>query len=178
MPRLKLLILDANVVILLHEFGAWSHFIARCEVHLARTVAEEEALFYERDGDQLPIDLSENITNQTIRVFDVAISDIKRFREQFDPLYLGELDPGETESLAFLVQSTESFLLSSGDAIVYRVLGLLSRSEQGISLEEVLDRIGLRRSKLPWPCQRAFREKYTKEGERDSILGRGLRHSQ
>jgi len=166
------------VIILLHEFGAWSHFIARCEVHLARTVAEEEALFYERDGDQLPIDLSENTTNQTIRVFDVAISDIKRFREQFDPLYLGELDPGETESLAFLVQSTESFLLSSGDAIVYRVLGLLSRSEQGISLEEVLDRIGLRRSKLPWPCQRAFREKYTKEGERDSILGRGLRHSQ
>jgi len=178
MPRLKLLILDANVVILLHEFGAWSHFIARCEVHLARTVAEEEALFYERDGDQLPIDLSENITNQTIRVFDVAISEIKRFREQFAPLYLGELDPGETESLAFLAQSTESFLLSSGDAIVYRVLGLLSRSEQGISLEEVLDRIGLRRSKLPWPCQRAFREKYTKEGERDSILGRGLRHSQ
>jgi len=178
MPRLNSLILDANVIILLHEFGAWSHFIARCEVHLARTVAEEEALFYERDGDQLPIDLSENTTNQTIRVFDVAISDIKRFREQFDPLYLGELDPGETESLAFLVQSTESFLLSSGDAIVYRVLGLLSRSEQGISLEEVLDRIGLRRSKLPWPCQRAFREKYTKEGERDSILGRGLRHSQ
>jgi len=166
------------VIILLHEFGAWSHFIARCEVHLARTVAEEEALFYERDGDQLPIDLSENTTNQTIRVFDVAISDIKRFREQFDPLYLGELDPGETESLAFLVQSTESFLLSSGDAIVYRVLGLLSRSEQGISLEEVLERIGLRRSNLPWPCQRAFREKYTKEGERDSILGRGLRHSQ
>ena len=66
-------------------------------------------------------------------------------------------------------------MISSGDAIVYRVLGLLNRGEQGLSLEEILDSIGLRRSKLPWSCQKAFREKYTKEGELDSVLGKGLK---
>jgi len=151
---LKLLILDANEVILLHEFGIWARFTEQCEVYHARTVAQDEAVFFEKDGDRHPIDLSQDIRNQRVRVFDVAIADINRFRGQFDPLYVGELDPGETESLAFLTQSTEPYLLSSGDAIVYRVLGLLNRGEQGISLEEVLDSIGCGGAGYPGPVRR------------------------
>ena len=88
---------------------------------------------------------------------------------------MDQLDPGETESLAYLVQSTEPFLISSGDAIVFRVLGLIGRGDQGIALEEILRKIGLQQGKLTWACQKAFRDKYTKEGEADSIRGRGLR---
>ena len=40
MFKLKLLILDANVVIHLHEFGIWTKLIEKCEVYLARTVVE------------------------------------------------------------------------------------------------------------------------------------------
>jgi hypothetical protein len=175
MPRLKSLILDANVVIHLHEFGIWPRLVERCEVHLARTVVENEAVYFEKDGQTEPIDLGNDISEQRVRVFDVPLADIKRFRDQFDALYLDELDPGETEALAFLTSSLESFLFSSGDAIVFRVLGLMNRGDEGISLEEVLQKVGLRRTKLPWPCQKAFRVKYTKEGESDAILGRGLR---
>ena len=89
MPRLKLLILDANEVILLHEFGIWSRFTESCEVHVARTVAEDEAVFFEKDGDRHPIDLSEDIRNQRIHVFDLQIAEINRFRERFNPLYVG-----------------------------------------------------------------------------------------
>ena len=46
MPALKLLILDANEVIYLHETGLWQAVLSRCEVYLARTVAEDEAKFY------------------------------------------------------------------------------------------------------------------------------------
>src|SRR5947209_15846611 len=46
MPALKLLILDANEVITLHETGLWQAVLSRCEGYLARTVAEDEAKFY------------------------------------------------------------------------------------------------------------------------------------
>src|SRR5205814_5781407 len=99
-------------------------------------------------------------------------SEIRHFRERFDPVDVDQLDPGETEALAYLVQSTESFLITSGDAIVFRVLGLMGCGDQGISLEEVLQKVGLQQGKLPWSCQKAFRDKYTKEGAADSIRGR------
>ena len=63
-------------------------------------------------------------------------------------------------------------MISSGDAIVFRVLGNLGRGDEGLSLEEILQQIGLGR-KLDWPYSRAFREKYTKDGETDMIQGRG-----
>ena len=54
MPRLKLLILDANAVITLYELGIWRKRIERCDVHLTRTVVESEAAFFEKDGDRQP----------------------------------------------------------------------------------------------------------------------------
>lgn len=176
MSRLKLLILDANVVIHLHELGIWSKLIAVCDVHLPRTVIDE-AEFYEADGDKRYIDLQPDIEQQRVQVFDVSISDVKTFRDQFDPLYVGGLDPGECEALAHLCRSTEAFLISSGDAIVYRVLGRLNKSDQGMSLEEVLQKIGLQQKSLPWSCSKAFRAKYTKEGEVHAIQGIGLKKS-
>ena len=97
---------------------------------------------------------------------------MKEFREQFDLLYLGDLDDGEAESLAYMVKQLQDFLISSGDRIVYRVLGNLGRAEQGISLEEILQKIGLGRN-LDWPYSKAFRERYTQDGETDMIQGRG-----
>ena len=79
MPKLKLLILDAGVVIKLHELELWSSIV----------------------------------------------------------------DAGEAESLAFLVHQNDDYRISSGDAIVYKVLGNLNLGDQGISLEEILGTCGL-----------------------------------
>ena len=58
MPKLKLLILDANVVIYLFENGLWQKVLAQCEIHLSRIVAEDEVRYYHgRDADKL-IDIS------------------------------------------------------------------------------------------------------------------------
>jgi hypothetical protein len=174
MSRLKLLILDANVVIHLHEFGIWARLIAACDIHLPRTVVGE-ADFCEIDGERQYIDLNDDINQRRIQVFDVELDKIKAFRDQFDPLYVDGLDPGETEALAHLFESTERFLISSGDGIVYRVLGRLNRSDRGISLEEILKQVGLQRQQLPWSCSKSFRERYTKEGQIHAIQGTGLK---
>jgi hypothetical protein len=171
---LKWLILDANVVIHLHEFGIWSKLVTLCDVHLPRTVVCE-ADFYEAEGVKKYIELEDDIDQQRVHVFDVPVAEIKKFREQFDSFYIDGLDPGESEALAYLCQQAEKFLVSSGDAIVYRVLGRLNRRDQGVSLEEILQKVGLKQKQLPWSCSKAFREKYTKEGEIHAIQGMGLK---
>jgi hypothetical protein len=172
--KVKLLILDANEVIYLHEIGLWQEVVSRCDIFLARIVAEEEAKYYRRSGVDEVIDLSDDITNGRIRIFEQTASELKQFVGLFDPVYVASLDAGEAESLAYLVQSKDDYLISSADAIVFRVLGLLNRSDQGISLEEVLQRIGLGRA-VTRQYTKQFRERYTREGEQDAVRGRGVK---
>ena len=174
MPKLKLLILDAGVVIYLHEIGLWQQVVGNCDLYLSRIVAEKEVLFQksERDEYGYDINLSPMIKSGAITVFDVSVSELKSFRNQFDLLYLGDLDDGESESLAYLVKQSPDFLISSGDAIVYRVLGNLNRVEQGISLEEILQKLGIGRT-VQNPYTKRFREQYTKQGQHDMIRGLG-----
>jgi len=86
-----------------------------------------------------------------------------------------EVQPGERETLAFLCDSAEDWLLCSGDGAVFRVLSLLGKSQQGISLEEILQQIGLCKGNLGWEFSKKFREKHARIGQADSIQGRGIR---
>lgn len=175
MTRPRLLLLDANIVIHLLELGIWETVIERCEIHLARTVVELEARFYEdEDGNRHDFDLPSYAQANRIHVFDVGVSELGAFRAQFDPVYFEKLDPGETESLAYLLTAPEECRLCSADKIVYRVLGNLHRGEQGIALEEVLQQVGLGRT-LPRQFTRAFREEWTNKGFQERMGGIGLK---
>ena len=70
MSRLKLLILDANVVIFLHDCGIWSKLIAQCEVSLPRTVIEESAFFDDDRGERHYIDLDDDLPGLGITITD------------------------------------------------------------------------------------------------------------
>ncbi|MGD0897357.1 MAG: hypothetical protein ABR915_05935 [Thermoguttaceae bacterium] len=175
MPKLKLLILDANVVIYLQEKSLWRPLLERCEVYLSRLVAEHEVRYYHGTEWNEIIDLTPDIQARLVQVFDVPVASVRRFRAQFDLPYLGDLDDGEAESLAFLFEATDPYLISSGDAIVYRILGNLNRADAGLSLEEILQRIGLTRTDLARQYRREFREAHTKTGQQDAIQGCGHR---
>jgi len=142
MPKSKLLILDANIVIHLFEAGLWHSILAKWEVHLSSVVAFQEAIFYLDCQEQIPIELTADINGKRLRIFDMPVSSLLAFQKQFDRNYLERLDPGEAESLAFLVESREEFLISSADAIVFKVLGNLNLSHQGISLEQFALAVG------------------------------------
>jgi hypothetical protein len=173
MSRSRLVILDANIVIYLHEIGLWPRLLDHYEITLARTVAEHEALFCERNEERHGIDLTPGITTGQIQVVDVLAADVVRFRGRFDPLYLEGLDPGETESLAYLLLNPQPEMpICSADKIVYRVLPHLGLADRGVALEELLARIGLGRT-LPHCYSRAYRERWTRQGEQDWIGGLG-----
>ncbi len=174
MKKFRLLLLDANVVIEISRYGLWDQIIFRCDIHLARTVIDEAHFYLNDDGDQIPIDLTPHIDVGSITVFDLRPADLNGLRAQFDPGYFEKLDPGETESLAYLLQQGNDCQICSADKIVYRVLGNMHRSEQGVSLEEVLNQTGLGR-KLPREFSRDYREQWTQKGFQEGLCGTGMK---
>jgi hypothetical protein len=174
MKKFRLLLLDANVVIEISRHGLWDQVVARCDIHLAQTVLDESQFYEDDQGDRQYIDLTSYISANAITVFNLTPSQIDGFRAQFGPAYFEKLDPGETESLAHLLNQSGECQICSADKIIYRVLGCLSRSEQGVSLDEVLGQIGLGRT-LGREFTKAYREEWTKKGFQEGLTGLGLR---
>ena len=171
--KFSLLLLDANVVIHLFKLGIWQRLIELCDVHLAGTVVAEAQFYEDNEGERHYIDLSGDIDSGAISTFDILPSQLQAFRALFDPGYFERLDPGETESLVYLLNQPKDALLCSADKIVYRVLGNLHLGEAGISLEEVLKQIGLGRA-LPREFTREYRLEWTLRGSSERIQGIGL----
>jgi len=172
MKKFQFLLLDAGPVIKLFELGIWDVFITKCDVTISRTVAAE-AQYASLEFEDICINLDDYEEQELIEIFDVELTNVKDFHEKFDQQYKVSIHPGEKETLAFLYNSSENWRLCSSDGAVFRVLGLLQRGEQGISLEEVLKEIGLSRE-LKWPYTKKFRENYTLLGQIDSIQNKGL----
>ncbi len=176
MKKFRLLLLDANVVIEISRHGLWDQLVTQCDIHLARTVIDEAQFFDDDEGNRHYIDLAPHLDAKTITEFSLPPSQLASFRATFDPVYFEKLDPGETESLAYLLDQPRECRICSADKIIYRVLGNIARPEQGISLDEILAQIGLRR-KLPDKFTRAFREKWTKMGFQEGLGGIGSRQT-
>jgi len=173
MKKFPLLLLDANVIIYLHELELWDKFVCACEVTLTRTILNEAKRFSREDADYL-IDLSEYEQDGRISVIDLNVADLHQFKALFSPGYLERLDDGEAESLAYLHNDPADWIISSGDSIVYKVLAQLNCVNQGLSLEEILGQTGLGR-RVSWPYSKDFREHWTKKGQEEMIKGMGLK---
>lgn len=171
MKKLNLLVFDANIVIILHELEIWDKAVKSCDIYLSGTVIDLEAKYWEdNDGIRHPINLSNCINQSEIRRFDLDASAINVFRHKYGAMYIEKLDPGETESLAFLFREKDKFSICSSDAIVYRLLGAEFERERGLSLEEILIHIGLQRN-LPYQYTKEFRERYSDQGFREGFQG-------
>jgi hypothetical protein len=174
MKQLKCVLLDANIVIKLFELGLWDQIIECWDIYLSRRVVEQEADYYDAGETQEKIDFAPYIDTNKITIIDVNASDLQIFIDLFGINYLEKLDPGESESLAYLNAKDEPFKLCSADKIVFRVLPQLNRADQGISLEEILQQVGLGRP-LEKQFTKAYKNMWTKKGQEEMIRGMGLK---
>ncbi len=177
MKRFPFLLLDAGPIIKLFESGVSDEFITKCDISVSRAVADE-AQYASHEFEDISIDLGCYEEQDLIKIFDVELSKVIAFHEQFDPLYKVDIHPGEKETLAFLYNSSGEWCVCSADHVVFRVLGRLNKADQGISLEEILKSIGLG-SNLDWKAvtprdgdwkyTKKFREKWTNKGFVDFV---------
>lgn len=129
----------------------------------------DESIYYWNDRDEkVPIDLKPYEVGGQIVVIEVELTKAADFRKLFDPSYFERLDPGELESLTYLLNgAAEGTRICSADGIVYRVLGRLKKSGLGVSLEELLSAIGVNR-KLDGKFSRKTKERWAQQGLADS----------
>jgi hypothetical protein len=161
MSLLKLL-LDADAVITLFETGLWHCVVDTCSVFLSRTTIEQELACFPSDQGDERIDVSKDVQAGHVVVFDVGPSELRSLLNHFDPACLEKLDLGQAESFAWLLRSEPDYLMFCSDAIVCRLLGHLRRGDQGISLEELLQRVFLRNQ-----YTKVFREYWTQKGQNE-----------
>jgi len=183
MRKIQFLLLDAGPIIKLFELCIWEDFIKRCDITISRTVAEE-AKWASQEDEDISIDIAPFEEKNLVKIFDLESSVVKTFHDKFDLQYKEIIHAGEKETLAFLDNSSKKWALCSADKAVFKVLGLLNRGEQGISLEEVLKKTGLGQvldwqnitpRNTDWKYTKQFRDKYTKKGKVDFVQGQGLR---
>jgi hypothetical protein len=171
MPRLRLLLIDTVVVIRLHQFGLWETVIGACDVHLSRGIVDEARYYDDLDGVRHPIDLTACEDNGQIVVHGVSLAETEALRKKFGQDILEKLDAGEAELLAVLINRPfDEYQICSADRIVYRVLGALKLSDQGISLEEVFKAIGTTQA-TEHPYSKAFREQWSRRGFEEGMTG-------
>ncbi len=173
MKKFQFLLLDAGPIIKLFELGIWDRFIKECDVTISRTVAEDEVVFASGKESKEYIDLTSYEKQDSIRIVDVSLQEVKKFHDGFDLQYKADIHAGEKETLAFLCQSKQHWMVCAADGAVFRVLGLLGKADCGISLEEILNQIGLSRQ-LEFQYTKKFREKHTHIGQADALQERGF----
>jgi len=176
MKNFQFLLLDAGPIIKLFELGLWEKFIERCDVTMARTVVEE-AVHTGQCGSLGYIDFpfEEAAEQKRIKIIDMPLLAIQSFLRDSTIGTKYAIDPGEAETLAFLANSSEDFILCTADGPIFSALGFLNKAEKGISFEELLHNVGLTPSqKLEWRFSKNFREKYIRQGEINRIQGQKL----
>jgi len=136
MEKFRFLLLDAGPIIKLFSLGIWDDFIKHCDISISRIIADNEALYTEDGTEQ--IDLKTYEEQGLIKILDVEIFTVKTFHEKIHHLCKVDIHHGEKELLAFMYSSSEDWLVCAVDGAVFRVLGIFGKSEQGISLEEIL----------------------------------------
>lgn len=172
MAKFNLLLLDTCVILELFRLDIWEDFLKQCDVHLSIIIIDEARFYEDDDGEKHTIDWTKYTGRLTVH--DVDASDLRLLTDPFGPGILEKLDPGEAELLAVLCKSFDNYKICSSDAIVFRVLGALNRSGQGLSLEEILGQIGMTKS-LTWQHTKKFRDRWSNEGFVQGITGLALK---
>jgi len=131
-----------------------------------------EAKWASQDFEDIRIDLDSYEQRGLINVEDVDLRLVRNFCDKLKLGHKESIHDGEKETLAFLCGVSGDWRLCAADGAVFRVLGLLGRGEQGISLEEILKEIGLWQD-MERHYTKRFREEHTRRGQIECVQDGG-----
>ena len=162
LEKSKLILLDADVIICLHESGLWDAFSKQYEISLSRIVCQECA-FFERSGShegKVYIDWEKYCSQGDVKIFDLDAEEMMRrySLKGKNPEDLG-LHIGEAETIALLLDdSMQETRICLADRAAIRGAVFMDLKERCISLESALNSIGISRQ-----LQKQFREDWMRQ---------------
>jgi len=131
----KLLLLDADVIIDLYTLGLFGKISKAYDINLTREVFEE-ARYFKKDGAKFDIDLKDvTIIN------NVDLESLRKVQREAKEARLG-IDPGESTSIAYLIQTDEEITFCSCDQAAIKLISYMELESKSISLEKSLRSAG------------------------------------
>jgi hypothetical protein len=152
---LNSLLLDANVIIKLHELKIWDKFYSVNKIHVASSIVrdrrginepgEAHCAFLEK-GERIDYDLRSDVAEGKIIEVYCDPSEIKRVQDKLDSLNGPNIQMGELESITYLVKEEKTDIkFCTADEAAIKALVLLGIKHKAISLEKALEQCGLGR---------------------------------
>lgn len=132
----KLVLLDADVIIDLHTLDLFDAITKGYDVYVARTVLHE-ARYYPCQDKSQRIDIKDKVTIVDV-IDDSSILTVKL---EARAALLG-IDPGETESIAYVNTTVKDILFCTCDQSAIRMISYMGLEHKSISMEKVLRGIG------------------------------------
>lgn len=159
---MRIVLLDADVIIDLHRYGIWEHIISKNKILVPSIVLRREVYYYEDEfGLKQSVDLLDQI-GKTITEVSTTADELHEFKRNFDRFIQEELDAGETEALKILNDRNDCFFCTCDKAAI-KVIALLGKREQGLSFEKLLKSSGITKGLENKHTEHYFR-KYLDEG--------------
>lgn len=172
------LLLDADIIIDLHELDLWDAFVSQNDVFIASTVIHTEALHYfDKNKTKIYIDLQAQLKAGKIKELSAIIDEQKKLFDKFEDFFQSTFDAGELESITIIdggANENLKFCTSDGAAIV--ILSMLQLEHKGISVENALKHSGIKIKNILYPkhYEKRFKKLIT-EGKQNIISGKGFR---
>lgn len=164
---MSFLLLDANVIISLHEFGLWAGFVSQNKIAICSTVINEALHYYDPATDsKINIDLSPQVSNGSIVELSANLQDQAKILSELQKYTNAPIiHAGELESLAILKRDVEKeILFCSCDGASIIALAMLKLGHKGISFEKALKKGGMSRKKLALKHTEEYFKKKITEG--------------
>lgn len=147
----KLLLLDADVVMDLHTLGLFRRIKKAYDVYVTRTVFEE-ARYYKKNGRKYKIE----IKDLTV-IEDIDLEILKKVQKEAKEARLG-LDPGESTSIAYLIQTESNIAFCTCDQAAIKLIAYMELERKAVSLEKALRTTGYQGKNLyPRHFEKTFR---------------------
>lgn len=147
MMSTKLIILDADVIIYLHENNLWNDLLQRYAVIIAETVAREFKYFTDpKTNHRVKGDLTKYENEGFLKILALDAKNLIGMKKKLPNILQTALDPGEEETIGLLYSGVvqDAFLcLADNGAINCAVF--LDLGDKCISLETVFRNCDLKR---------------------------------
>jgi len=170
--HVNLLLLDANVIISLHELGLWGKVTKNNPICVPSEVIRE-VNYYDDESGRHYLNLREQV-GITIKEMSATAEEIAILKNKLNPAERENIDLGESEALAILEKNTDMIFYTADEAAV-KALVFLNIIDRTASLEMLLKKSNLPFNKVhPKDSEQRFKV-YIKKAQQMRIQGIGLR---
>ena len=143
---MKLVILDANVIIELFSQGIFDALIKRFSIKLPKTIKDECQYYSDQSNVEIQIDWEPYIKGGQVEEVAASAQEYGELVKKLKDDFHRGIDPGELEAIALIcAQEDDDLFFCSGDLPSLKAMGVLGKGNQAVSLENLLKSAGMPR---------------------------------